>query len=156
MGLYGWTHRTERKYRNGLRRPVRRRTVPKPQWFHFYQHGLIRDGSTTTSTTSAVWKSNSLKDGWNLATRRTQRRSPQWLWFLNLVLIHRFSTARAGKAQLRSKQTTGGSEMGHLFNFSPYLQTLYQIRLGRCIWSSTTHWGGQSSLRRFLLRVGWE
>jgi phage N-6-adenine-methyltransferase len=35
----------------------------KTKWFHFYQHGLIRDGSTTTSTTSAGWKSNSLKEG---------------------------------------------------------------------------------------------
>ena len=54
-----------------------------------------------------------------MATRRTQRRSHQWWWFLNLVLIYRFSIVRLGKVELRSKQTKGGSEMSHLLLSHP-------------------------------------
>jgi hypothetical protein len=38
-----WTHRTERKYRNGLRKRFKKRIVPKARLYHYYQHGLIRD-----------------------------------------------------------------------------------------------------------------
>jgi hypothetical protein len=54
-----------------------------------------------------------------LATRRTQRRSLRWWWFLNLVLIHLFSIVGVGKVQLQSKRTIGGPEMGHLLLSHP-------------------------------------
>ena len=54
-----------------------------------------------------------------MATRRTQRRSHRWWWFLNPVLIHRFSIAGVEKVQLWSKQTKGGSEMRHLLLSHP-------------------------------------
>lgn len=50
-----------------------------------------------------------------MATRRTQSRSYRWWWYLNLVLIHRFSIVGVGKLELQRKQTKGGLEMGHPF-----------------------------------------
>ena len=91
-----------------------------------------------------------------MATRRTQRRSHRWWWFLNPVLIHRFSIAGVEKVQLWSKQRVVQKWVTFLFSHPipkpftkygkedvlevvPYIEVVNHLGVGYCQASESGH-----------------